>query len=223
MSEKNKSNLENDCTTTESKDNEPKSSMETRELLISNGALANFKLENNKLAQGNIALLLLPSSRPPDPNVTDLKIAQCILFSNKLTETMLAGIGRSDPELADETLAEDSKLVESMNLNNIDAKIGNSGLKMSPAECLASTKTSRSRCLSPESREEYGFLLIPDFLILSVSFLFLSYGCSAPVVYLVPYALSVGLERQRAAFLMSIFGVGGIVGNITFGWITDRK
>ncbi|KAM6922912.1 monocarboxylate transporter 12-B-like isoform 1-T1 [Lycodopsis pacificus] len=222
MSEKNKSNLENDCTTTESKDNELKSSMETRELLISNGALANFKLENNKLAQGNIALLL-PSSRPPDPNVTDLKIAQCILFSNKLTETMLAGIGRSDPELADETLAEDSKLVESMNLNNIDAKIENSGPKMSPAESLASTKTSRSRCLSPESREEYGFLLIPDFLILSVSFLFLAYGCSAPVVYLVPYALSVGLERQRAAFLMSIFGVGGIVGNITFGWITDRK
>ncbi|XP_075939264.1 monocarboxylate transporter 12-B-like [Anarhichas minor] len=122
------------------------------------------------------------------------------------------------------TLAEDSKLVESMNLNNIDAKIENSGLKTSPAESLASTKTSsRSRCLSLESREEYGFLLIPDFLILSVSFLFLAYGCSAPVVYLVPYALSMGLERQRAAFLMSIFGVGGIVGNITFGWITDRK
>ncbi|XP_068590535.1 monocarboxylate transporter 12-B-like isoform X2 [Cebidichthys violaceus] len=221
---KNKSNLENDCTTTESKDNELKSSMETRGLLISNGALANFKLENNKLAQGNIALLLLPSLSPPDPNVTDLKIAECILFSNKLTETMLAGIGRSDPELADETLAEDSKLVESMNLNNVDTKIEDSGLKTSPAESLASTKTSsRGHCLSLESKEEYGFLLIPDFLVLSVSFLFLAYGCSAPVVYLVPYGLSVGLERQRAAFLMSIFGVSGIVGNITFGWITDRK
>uniref|UniRef100_A0A3B4XZV8 Solute carrier family 16 member 12 n=1 Tax=Seriola lalandi dorsalis TaxID=1841481 RepID=A0A3B4XZV8_SERLL len=89
---------------------------------------------------------------------------------------------------------------------------------------LVNTKTSsRGSRFCPVSREEFGFLLTPDFLILSVSFLFLAYGCSAPVVYLVPYALSVGVEHQHAAFLVSIFGVSGIVGNITFGWITDRK
>uniref|UniRef100_A0A8D0CXV1 Solute carrier family 16 member 12 n=1 Tax=Sander lucioperca TaxID=283035 RepID=A0A8D0CXV1_SANLU len=112
---------------------------------------------------------------------------------------------------------EDSKLVESKKLNkaaaDMDAKI---------AEPLVSTNTSsRGFCL--ESREEFGFLVIPDFLILSVSLLFLAYGCSAPVVYLIPYALSMGVEPQQAAFLMSIFGVSGIVGNITFGWITDRQ
>lgn len=64
---------------------------------------------------------------------------------------------------------------------------------------------------------------MPDFLILSASFLLMAYGCSSPMVYLVPYALSVGVEHQHAAFLMSIFGVSVIVGNITFGWITDRK
>ncbi len=70
---------------------------------------------------------------------------------------------------------------------------------------------------------EYSFLLIPDFLLLLVSFLFLAYGCSVPFVYLVPYSLSAGVSPQQAALLMSILGVSGIVGTITFGLIADRK
>lgn len=73
------------------------------------------------------------------------------------------------------------------------------------------------------SSKEYRFLLLPDFLGLSVSFLFLASGCSLPFVYMVPYALSVGVRHQQAAFLMSILGVIDIVGNITFGWLTDRR
>lgn len=81
------------------------------------------------------------------------------------------------------------------------------------------------RCFSSYflSSEQYRFLLLPDFLGLSVSFLFLASGCSLPFVYLVPYALSVGVSHQHAAFLMSILGVIDIVGNITFGWLTDRR
>lgn len=77
------------------------------------------------------------------------------------------------------------------------------------------------RCLPPT--EEYGFLLMTDFLLLSVSFLFLAYGCSVPFVYLVPYALSMGVGHQQAALLISIMGVISIVGNVTFGWMTDLK
>lgn len=73
------------------------------------------------------------------------------------------------------------------------------------------------------SSQEFGFLLLPDFLCLAVSFLFLACGCSLPFVYLVPYALSAGVGPQHAAFLMSMLGVIGIVGNITFGWLTDRR
>ncbi|KAK2878832.1 hypothetical protein Q8A67_019623 [Cirrhinus molitorella] len=99
---------------------------------------------------------------------------------------------------------------------------------------LAQSKVANTKLLK-ESRDnvwsiirktvlrEYSFLLIPDFLLLLVSFLFLAYGCSVPFVYLVPYSLSAGVSPQHAALLMSILGVSGIVGTITFGWIADRK
>nr|XP_057921564.1 monocarboxylate transporter 12-B [Doryrhamphus excisus] len=73
------------------------------------------------------------------------------------------------------------------------------------------------------SVQGYAFLLLPEFAVLAVSFVFLASGCSLPFVYTVPYALSVGVAHQHAAFLMSILGVLDIVGNITFGWLTDRK
>lgn len=91
-----------------------------------------------------------------------------------------------------------------------------------------SIKQSRERrnteCrLFPGLLDKYSFLSSPDFLLLAVSFLFLAFGCSVPVVYLVPYALSVDISHHRAVLLLSILGVMGIVGNITFGWISDRK
>lgn len=79
----------------------------------------------------------------------------------------------------------------------------------------------KQRCL--QSMQEYSFLLMPDFLVLAGSFLLLACGCSLPFVYLVPYALDVGVSHQNAAFLMSILGVIDIIGNITFGWLTDRR
>ncbi|XP_020494675.2 monocarboxylate transporter 12-B-like isoform X1 [Labrus bergylta] len=151
---------------------------------------------------------------------------------NSKQETLLGEIGPSNPKLSNCNIIEDFKCITLKKANIV--KKEDSGLteakqldphKLDDAdspstEALLDTKTSFSRRFLPE---EFGFLLLPDFLFLSVSLLFLAYGCSTPVVYLVPYALSVGVGYQEAAFLMSIFGVSGIVGNITFGWITDRK
>lgn len=85
------------------------------------------------------------------------------------------------------------------------------------------TKEWARTCLCCSLQQEYGFLLMSDFVVLAVSVLFMAYGCSPLFVYLVPYALSVGVSHQQAAFLMSILGVIDIVGNITFGWLTDRR
>ncbi|XP_030629744.1 monocarboxylate transporter 12-B [Chanos chanos] len=78
-------------------------------------------------------------------------------------------------------------------------------------------------CRCPQFMREYHFLLMPDFIVLAASFVFLASGCSLPFVYLVPYALDVGVRHHHAAFLMSILGVIDIIGNITFGWLTDRR
>ncbi|XP_054608606.1 monocarboxylate transporter 12-B [Dunckerocampus dactyliophorus] len=89
----------------------------------------------------------------------------------------------------------------------------------------AATQLKRRRFFSRHfpSVQGYVFLLLPEFAVLAASFVFLASGCSLPFVYMVPYALSVGVAHQHAAFLMSILGVLDIVGNITFGWLTDRK
>ncbi|XP_047458230.1 monocarboxylate transporter 12-B-like isoform X2 [Mugil cephalus] len=214
-----------DCSQVETKQLGINNLKDTQGLLITNGIFKNFRFDTDKLSQGNMALL--PNPRQPDP---DLKLAECILFSNKLTKTVLGEIEFS--ALSNSSTTDNLKLMENTKPNklaDVDAKIDDSGPtddshKTIPPQTLLKTRpSSRGQCFCLESMEEFGFLVIPNFLILSVSFLFLAYGCSAPVVYLVPYALSVGVEHQHAAFLMSIFGVSSIVGNITFGWITDRK
>ncbi|XP_053160734.1 monocarboxylate transporter 12 [Hemicordylus capensis] len=89
--------------------------------------------------------------------------------------------------------------------------------------CSPLIKVWSHKCLCQCSWQEYKFLLMPDFVVLAVSVLFMAYGCSPLFVYLVPYALRVGVSHQQAAFLMSILGVIDIIGNITFGWLTDRR
>uniref|UniRef100_H2ZU91 Solute carrier family 16 member 12 n=1 Tax=Latimeria chalumnae TaxID=7897 RepID=H2ZU91_LATCH len=97
--------------------------------------------------------------------------------------------------------------------------------KLKPSNCkpIKLEKNCGLKCFCCLSHQEYDFLLMPDFIVLAFSILFMAYGCSPPFVYLVPYALSVGVSHQNAAFLMSILGVIDIVGNITFGWLTDRS
>ncbi|XP_023594493.1 LOW QUALITY PROTEIN: monocarboxylate transporter 12 [Trichechus manatus latirostris] len=90
--------------------------------------------------------------------------------------------------------------------------------------CSPLTKEWVQTCLCCSLQQEYSFLLMSDFVVLAISVLFMAYGCSPLFVYLVPYAfLSVGVSHQQAAFLMSILGVIDIIGNITFGWLTDRR
>ncbi|XP_061545555.1 monocarboxylate transporter 12-like isoform X2 [Phycodurus eques] len=185
----------------------------TEGLLIANGVLRNCQLENskltevNKLAEANTLALL---SSGPGVRLTDLKVAECLLLSNTLTAAMLG-------ELADTNLG---STVESPNLSN---RMGVTKTEVVPSEPLVTANIDRGRCYCLQRGEDFGFLVVPNFLVLASSFLFLAYGCSTPMVYLVPYALSKGLEHKQATFIMSTFGISGIVGNITFGWITDRK
>ncbi|KAM9364987.1 monocarboxylate transporter 12-B-like [Pholidichthys leucotaenia] len=173
-------------------------------------------------------------------NLTNLHKTLTSTSSNTFAENynrekMLEEIKFTDPRLY--SVIERLKLVTSLRsnmLSDMDAKIKDlylceAGPKDEktfslPPQRLAKMKTCFSKhCFRLKAWKEFGFLTMPGFLILSMSLLFMAYGCSAPVVYLVPYALSIGVQQQHAAYLMSIFGISGIVGNITFGWITDKK
>ncbi|XP_013860634.1 monocarboxylate transporter 12-B isoform X2 [Austrofundulus limnaeus] len=220
-----------DCSQVTPKQQKVHNLKDTLDLVIAIGTFPSFGYENTRL-QRNITLL--PNPELPDKRNSDKRMNECILFSNKM-ETMLGGMEKLDQN---GTLINDLQLVESINSNNtlvatnlkrqhLDLNEANSiddiDETVSTEPLVNSPPLSRCQRFCLKFKEEFGFFVIPNFLILSVSFLFLAYGCSAPVVYLVPYALSVGVKHQLAAFLMSLFGVSGIVGNITFGWITDRK
>ena len=163
---------------------------------------------NSSIAEKILAEIKLTESNKVNGKLEDMKLVESLVMDTKLTDAILA-----DVQLLDWTILVDNKLQTDMKL--VDAKLVN------PPRLLVGP--SIGDCLCIKSMEEFGFLLISDFLLLSVSFLFLAYGCSVPFVYLVPYAISVGVDHQQAAFLMSILGIVGIVGNITFGWLTDRK
>lgn len=218
-----------DCSRVEPKQLLKNKLNDPQRLLITN-VLRKPGLEKDKLGQGNATLL--SSLSLPDPRLTDVQIAEYILFSNKLAET--GEVRLSDPTLTNDSTIQGLKLLESTNPDGkiayMDAQIKDTDTchlvepaRPHPEPLMDTDASSRGHCFCLQSAEEFGFLLMPDFLILSVSFLFLAYGCGAPGVHLVPYALSVGVEHKHAAFLMSIFGVSSIVGNITFGWIMDRK
>ncbi|XP_017283483.1 monocarboxylate transporter 12-B-like isoform X2 [Kryptolebias marmoratus] len=220
-----------DCSQVVPKQQKMHNLKDTHDLVIAIGTFQSFGYENNRL-QGNITLL--PNPNLPDKRMTDKKMEECILFSNKL-ETMLGEMEELDQN---GSMVNDSKPVDSIGSKNTSAAANSTGQNsesnevntiddfdetVSTEPLVNSLPLSRQQSFCLKFKEEFGFFVIPNFLVLSVSFLFLAYACSAPVVYLVPYALSRGVKHQHAAFLMSIFGVSGIVGNITFGWLTDRK
>ncbi|KAM7381005.1 hypothetical protein PAMA_012036 [Pampus argenteus] len=131
----------------------------------------------------------------------------------------LGNVSKHDSELTTKVSKESDSLLSSCtslppSLPSLPPLLGSPAPQLQRRWCFSS-------CFL--SSQEYRFLLLPDFLGLAVSFLFLASGCSLPFVYLVPYALSIGISHQHAAFLMSILGVIDIVGNITFGWLTDRR
>lgn len=161
---------------------------------VANGTAQNFTPGKDKITPVNILLLSEPRSG------TGQKVAECILFSNKLTETP------SQPN------GVHSECLKLMNSPHTGKSLHSPPASRRPPSCPLFV-----------ARGGFRLLMLPDFLVLSLSILFMAYGCSAVAVHFVPYALSVGLGHQQAAFLMSIFGVSSIVGNITFGWIMDRK
>lgn len=197
----------------EPKQLETNPSKDTELVLAANGGLGIYGSERGKLSQENAALLSAPCLR----GRTDRKLTNCILFSNKLTGTMLGEAKLREPRTAKNL---DSAGLEGGKCQGDDLEGEEPALVQAPS---GPTKAASGCCFGLGAKRDFSFLLAPRFLVLSTSFCLMAYGCSTPVVHLVPYALSLGLEQQQAAFLMAAFGASGIAGNIASGWIMDRK
>lgn len=180
--------------------------------------LGNLKLadldaqDDSKVAKPKLCVLGIPESKLlevmlPNLEVTESKLSDSMLNDLNVIKSMLTNQKLSTPKLPDSHL-----LCETESSQSSSFPIKRSRKKRKP-DC----------CLLPPSSEKYSFLLKSDFLLLSASFLFLAFGCTLPFVYLVPYSLSVDISHHQSVLLMSILGAMGIVGNITFGWISDRK
>uniref|UniRef100_A0A3P8SNR2 Solute carrier family 16 member 12b n=1 Tax=Amphiprion percula TaxID=161767 RepID=A0A3P8SNR2_AMPPE len=152
--------------------------------------------------------------------VANLCVCGALLRPITLQEEMPEGAEQCDEKQRCDISPQDAELAIKPFEESKDALL--SADKSLPPSTLS---LNRKWCFSSWflSSKEYQFLLLPDFLGLALSFLFLASGCSLPFVYLVPYALSAGVSHQHAAFLMSILGVIDIMGNVTFGWLTDRR
>lgn len=208
---------------------QPINSLKDKEgLVIAIGTFSNLGPEKDKLQQ---SIALLPSPKLTVSRKMDKKMADCLLLSNKL-ETMLEEKGVSGPTFPGSSMKDEKMNSNRMWMNANETRENSISSEVILADefdeaifiepLVYSQPLSKGQSFFFKTKEEFSFLWIPRFLVLSISFVFLAFGCSVPVVYLVPYALSVGVEHHYAAFLMSIFGVSGICGNITFGWITDK-
>ncbi|KAK3538183.1 hypothetical protein QTP70_032716 [Hemibagrus guttatus] len=159
--------------------------------------VADLKLHDSKLI----------TSMLPDMKQTDSKLCDAMLNDVNLAKLTLA-----DPKLVTPKLPESQLLCESVSSNGPGLPIKQSRKRGKP-KC----------CLFQPSSDKYSFLFLHEFLLLAVSFLFLAFGCNVPLVYIVPYSLSLEISHHQAVLLMSILRAMGIVGNITFGWISDRN
>ncbi|XP_002732184.2 monocarboxylate transporter 12-like [Saccoglossus kowalevskii] len=66
------------------------------------------------------------------------------------------------------------------------------------------------------------FIEIPAFTMLCVAQILEGIGFVTAIMYLAARAISVGISKNNAAFMLTLMGVGSSIGRVTHGWIVDR-
>lgn len=73
------------------------------------------------------------------------------------------------------------------------------------------------------ARTDWGFARNPLFWIYSASNVLQGLGYFFPSLYLPSYATAVGLSNRQGALLLALMSVSQVVGQLTFGLLSDRK
>ncbi|XP_078695380.1 monocarboxylate transporter 13-like isoform X1 [Branchiostoma floridae x Branchiostoma belcheri] len=68
---------------------------------------------------------------------------------------------------------------------------------------------------------DFSLFKIPIFVVFAFSNIFLHFANFIPYVHLVAHARHVGIDAQRAAFLISVIGIADGVSRLVYGWLSD--
>lgn len=70
---------------------------------------------------------------------------------------------------------------------------------------------------------DFSILRERSFILYSLFGLFATLGFFAPQLYIIELSVSRGVERDRAAYMLSIMAVAEIFGRFSIGWVLSRK
>ncbi len=109
---------------------------------------------------------------------------------------------------------------------------------ISLASLASDTSFTRGRCgstclpaclrCSPEMKEtfsqmcDFSLLSNPLFMMFAISNLFTSIGFCVPYTFLPDRAIGLGINDDKAAFLIAVIGIANTIGRVVFGWLSDR-
>uniref|UniRef100_UPI00358EEC92 monocarboxylate transporter 12-like isoform X2 n=1 Tax=Myxine glutinosa TaxID=7769 RepID=UPI00358EEC92 len=62
-----------------------------------------------------------------------------------------------------------------------------------------------------------------EFVVFAFALFFLIYGSTPAIAYMFVYAYDSGVSKRQAAFLVSIYGIMTIIGNVFYSWIMDKR
>lgn len=76
---------------------------------------------------------------------------------------------------------------------------------------------------STPTTTDWGFLRVPLFWIYTMSNLAQGLGYFFPALYLPSYATAIGMTATKGALLLSIMSVAQVLGQLSFGYLSDRR
>jgi len=81
----------------------------------------------------------------------------------------------------------------------------------------------KSFCASFQKTIDFSLLLDPVFAIYGLACFLTMTGFYVPFTFLPDYAISEGIKRDNAAFLLSIIGIANTVARVLVGWVSDQS
>ncbi|KAL8586249.1 hypothetical protein ACOMHN_003764 [Nucella lapillus] len=107
-------------------------------------------------------------------------------------------------------------------ITSLGAKQGEEEVEESSSKCCGITVPSEFREAFQEMMD-FSLLKNPVFLMFAISNFFTSIGFNMPFIFLPDRAKLVGIDEERAAWLLSTIGITNTLGRVVFGFMADLK